>query len=100
MEKRVFHLEVRISAQFTEVADNLDILRFLKFKIHSVSKNWSLSIFRNTGRRETPLWWVLQRKLLYITRSGPVISYSPFHLMTETDENSEKLCFFFQTDIV
>jgi len=39
MEKRIFHLEVRISARFTEVADNLDILHFLKLKIHSVSNN-------------------------------------------------------------
>jgi len=38
------------------VVDNLNILYFLKLKIHSVSKNWSLSIFRNTGRRETPIW--------------------------------------------
>jgi hypothetical protein len=44
MEKHVFHLEVRISAHFTEVADNLDILHFLKLKIHSFSKNWSPSI--------------------------------------------------------
>jgi len=39
MEKRVLHLEVHISAHFADVADNLDILHFLKLKIHSVSKN-------------------------------------------------------------
>jgi hypothetical protein len=81
------------------VADILDILHFIRLKIHSVSKNVSLSVFRNTGRKESPLWLVLQQELFYVTWPDSVISYSSLHLKKETDTNSEKLCLF-QTDVM